>query len=234
MTTPDRTVNVRARFKLAQRVHRVLNDLEGASSARIDDEVPTRLQDHEHRGDFLVQALDLRLRVGLLVGVSTESGTITELSERARALLDASPDTDAVVLVYDDEDLTSIIIEPFDRIGALTVPTGQPGEQTYSEGPAPLRSVLDDYLRLLNVNWQPTSVAVVAAGHDIESLAEEAAIAAIGERRRRDYRVPEKRSAQATLSDSDARWLSGVVVEIARGGEAEDLEPRLRERGGTA
>ena len=225
-------MDVRARFRHAQRVQAVLSEVDGVTSARIDDEVPLDLRNHEHRGDFLVQALDLRLRISLLVGTTPENAALSTISERAAVLLEESPDADAVVLVFDDPELTSVVVEPFDLSGAVAVPTGEHrGQIIYSGGPAALSSVLDDYLRLLGVRWQPTTTTIAAGGHDIAELASDEVSAALDEQRQKIYRVPEKVLARDSLSEADATWLTTVVVDIARHGEDASLEERIRERG---
>lgn len=168
----------------------------------------------------------------MMVGSApVDANLATDISKRARVLLEGSPDTDAVVLVYDDDALTSVVVEPFDLNGAVTVPGGAPGLQTVSEGPDALSSVLGNYLRLLRVNWHPTPTAISAGSGDLDRLSQEAADAALNERRQKEYRVPEKQQAQAKLSSADARWIAALVLDVARQGFASDLEAHIRERG---
>jgi hypothetical protein len=233
MTDPNQGVDVRRRFKLARRVQGVLGALEGVTSARIDDEIPSKLRDEAQRGDFLIQALDLRLRLILLVGAAPTGATLSaDVANRAAALLTGSPDSDAAVLVFDDETLTAVIVEPFDLSGAVTVPSGAPGLQTVSEGPGELASVLGDYLRLLRINWAPASSLGSDPATDLGRLAHDAADAAIAERKRQVYHVPEKLQAQAKLSADDTGWVADLVLEVARNGSPADLADQIRERGG--
>jgi hypothetical protein len=220
------------RFQLARRVRRALEGVEGLTAIHIDDEIPKSAQPEGH-GDFVIQALDLRVRIVLLVGSMPNTATVLTdpMSERVEAVLGASPDTDAVVLVFDDEALTSYVIEPFDILGEILAPSGRAGFRTTSEGPAPLAEVLTEYLRLLQINWTPWTAHTVTDPIDLRTLATEAADYAVAVAARQRYRVPEKQAARDTLDNRDSGWLANIVREAAAGELSSDLEQHLRERG---
>lgn len=224
--------SVHGRYQLARRVKYVLDSLESVELARIDDEIPLQLRPEDH-GDFVIQALDLRLRVILLVGQQPNNRPMLEFqeAERAASLIRGSTDTDAVVLVFDDEPLTALIIEPFDVLGDFLAPTGLPADRAPSEGPAPLADVLDRYLRLLKIVWPPWTDTPSADRLDYEEIAADGARHAASEASKKRYRVPEKAAARDSLDASDLAWIRDVTRLVALREPPPDMEEAVRQMG---
>jgi hypothetical protein len=167
--------------------------------------------------DFLVTSYDLEIRVSLLVsGEVDDSQSPEEHLERAQALLDLYPDTDAVVLVAGDADLTSVIVEPFDREVALRLDAGAADGRSRAR-PGPLRELVQAYLRDMSPVWSAFTALPLVESADMAQLASTAARDALAANKQEAVRVPEKRAAQAQLSSADAEFVAHLCVAVVQG-----------------
>lgn len=218
---------VRSRYGLARRVQEILQHLEDVESLKLESAATLDGGDYE-TGDFILQALDLRITILLMVLQAAGQGELSlALGHRAESIFDLSPNTDAVVFVFDDSDLTSVIIEPFDRPGVVTVPSGLRGAQTVTVGPAPLATAIQEYLSLLHIQWPPQSSTLSSRSIDLEETIRDAAAASLAEQRSQRPRVPEKIAARDSLNAEDEKWSSDLVSHIMRGMTVKDVDDIL-------
>jgi hypothetical protein len=182
--------------------------------------------------DFIVTALDLRLRIAMLVKGEVDSFENPSAHDTAaQRLLDIYPDTDAVVVVADDASLTSVIFEPFDRRDTLLLPSGARLTPTSGATPsaAPLRAAVSQYLRLLTPSWDAVAALRVLEPSASREHAGDGASEAYREIQSARVRVREKRLAQEALRPSDIDFAVGLAVGALAGGAdvAQEIERRV-------
>ena len=209
------------RLRLATRVAAQLADLGEDVIVEVDSEGSAReARTDGLASDFLISSLDLRIRLSLLVtGEVDDADDPGSHVSAALALLDLYPDTDAIVVVADDEDLNCVVVEPYDRQEALLLPRGERAESNRApaRGPAPLRSSVAQYLRSLSPAWDAVAALPLIESSNSREIAEGAALRALADLRQMNYRVPEKLVARDALSQADADFAVGLTMRLLSG-----------------
>ena len=209
------------RLRLARRVASQLTDLGPDVSVEVDNEGGLEHPRPDGLGsDFIISALDLRLRVAMLVkGEASPHDDPAAHDIAAQRLLDIYPDTDAVAAVADDPELSTVIFEPYDRRDTLLLPSGSrvtPASGSAS-GAAPLRETVSQYLRLLTPSWDAVAALQVLEPTATREHARTGALAAFAELQAVSVRVPEKKVAQESLSSSDIDFAVGLALKALAG-----------------
>lgn len=213
----DRTIDPIRRLGLARRVARQLSDLAEDVLVEVAGEAARMVLPNSLASDFLVTSYDLEIRVSLLVSGEVDSSPSPEEHlERAQALLDLYPDTDAVVLVVGDAELTSVIVEPFDREVALRLDAGAADGRSRARR-GPLRELVQAYLRDMSPVWSAFAALPLVESTDMAQLASTAAQDALAASKHEAVRVPEKRAAQAQLSSGHAEFVAHLCVAVVQG-----------------
>lgn len=214
-----------ARHRLASRVASQLAELGEDVLVEVDAEASLRNDRIAGLGsDFLITSLDLRLRLALLVIGEVESPEDPRVhASSAQALLDLYPDTDAVVVVADNSDLSSVIVEPYDRRGTLLLPSGNRTSSTQGGNleVAPVRAVISRYLRVLSPTWDAVTRLALIESENTTELAAAAAASAFADLKASSFRVPEKRAAQNLLTRADVDYAIELAMGVLRG----DVDP---------
>lgn len=143
----------------------------------------------------------------------------------------AFPDTAGVVVVFPDEDLSSIALDPFDPEYCIAAPAGT------LEAPVPrrpvlalgdtIRAFLDELAPQLETNsgfnlfadGEPDSVAVARAA------ATAAIEACVADGRR--AKIEAKRLTWSTLGDAETAAIAELVIDAMRGIDLEELTARI-------
>jgi hypothetical protein len=203
----------------------VVPDAESAEMSLGPDFVPA---------DLVVQHLDLRLRLILLIqandpGDLSESGSL----RAAELLLRHWPETAAVGLVANDSELSCLVVEPFDVEPSIGTPSGLLLPPTPRRDALPLADAVRRYLEIVVPNWErvpPSSeLATVGYGDLAPAIANEIR-ADITARR---ANIDEKRAALNSLDEADARWAAKTVLEASFGElDAETLAHAVERRVG--
>lgn len=209
------------RLRLARRAAAQLTDLGEDVIVEVDGEGIAREERIDGlASDFLICSLDLRIRVSLLVSGEVEGADdpVRHLSA-ALALLDLYPDTDAIVVVADDENLNCVIVEPYDRKNALLLPGGDraDSDRAPARGPAPLRSNVTQYLRALSPAWDAVAALPLVESSNSRQIAETAATRVLDELRHATYRVREKLDARDALSQADVDFVVDLTMRLLSG-----------------
>lgn len=209
------------RLRLARRAAAQLADLGEDVIVEVDSEGSAREERIDGlASDFLISSLDLRIRLSLLVtGEVEDADDPGRHLSAAQALLDLYPDTDAVVIVADDEDLNCVVVEPYDRQEALLLPRGDRAESNRApaRGPAPLRSSIAQYLRSLSPTWEAVAALPLVESSGSQAIAEAAASRLLEDLRQMNYRVPEKLAARDALSQEDADFAVDLTMRLLSG-----------------
>ena len=144
--------------------------------------------------------------------------------------LERSPEIDALAVVGDDELLTTLVFEAFDRPETLRVPGGKPAYERPAVGPAPLTEAIGEYLDLFDVDWKAVgdlpAVELMDTRLEVRRVAGTALESAKGQR----YYVDAKIEARNSLTLQDARWVAEVAERLYEDGAFEDLDDELDQR----
>jgi hypothetical protein len=163
------------------------------------------------RTDFLVTVLDLRIRLSLLPEESRKSLESQATLESAAHLLWEHPETLACLLVADDEELSSRIVEFGDA--------SRGGDENATIGPA--RQVLADYLATLRPEWPTPTPIASESPLSLEGIVMDASRHSINERRQMRARVPERTEARETLGSREVGLISELTLMALRGSSKE-------------
>jgi hypothetical protein len=174
--------------------------------------------------DLVVQHLDIRLRLILLI----DAKTVESLSEpsplRAAALLLRHwPETAAVGLVANDAELSCLIVEPFDVEPSIATPGGHLLPPTPRREALPLGDSVRNYLEIVVPSWERVPVASELAAVGYEEIAPALANQARNEIAQRRANIDEKRAALDSLGGGDVRWAAKLVFEVVSRGVDEDV-----------
>ena len=196
----------------------------------LTDEEAAELPDA--RSDLLVRVAGVRIRV-MIVGPD-ELSHPGELLREADRLFYRFPQTAAVVLVADDEDLSCLLVEPQDCRPAVEAPSGMRTGPRPRRPRLPLLAALTSYLDEIEPVWEEPETIVDAADRDFDVavLAAETATAVV--RRLKDEasraRIPAKAFAFAALGEEEVEDLAKLVMDVARGQlAADDVGERIRQ-----
>jgi hypothetical protein len=182
-------------------------------------------------GDFVVGILDVRLLV-VVVSEVTSSGALCADAIRRLALegLARSPDVDALAVVANDELMTTLVFEAFDRPETVRVPGGQPAYERPAVGPAPLIDAIGMYLNLFDVNWRAVGDLPAVELLDTRFQATRFAVTALESAKRQIYHVDAKIEARNSLTSEDAKWATEVALRLYEAGAVDNFEGELDQR----
>lgn len=204
-----------ARLRLVRRAASVLLPLESAEVTADVENKPVRAADigpRLLRTDLLISASDLRVRVALLPGRDATVFAEEIVLSAALVMLLENPDTSAVVVVVDDQDLTAKLIEPSDGPNSVQASvdatTDEPGDRF-----GPLDRVVRTYLRQVTPHWE--DVPPLASSHeDFRADARSIAASALTNLQAGQKNTPEWRAARTSLSTSDADWAASLAIRL--------------------
>jgi hypothetical protein len=183
------------------------------------------------RSDLLVRVAGVRIRV-MIVGPG-ELSHPQELLREADRLFYRFPETAAVALVADDEDLSCLLVEPQDCRPAVETPSGMRTGPRPRRPRLPVLAALASYLDEIEPVWEePGTIVDAESDFDVAVLASETATAVV--RRLKDEasraRIPAKAFAFAALGEEEVEDLAKLVMDVARGLLAtEDVGERIHQ-----
>jgi hypothetical protein len=177
----------------------------------------------QQRSDFTVQYLDVRVPLLLLLDVKDEDGfSQPELLGLAWPILKRSPETLAVALVANDEQLSTAIVEPPDSVGAITAPSGQVIGPVLRHHVAPLRDALKEFFDSMVPKWEVVeSLSLADEGVDSRAISRTVAQSVAESLRAQGSRahVEEKVRSFHSINDDDVDWAVGQVAKLLAGEE---------------
>jgi len=179
--------------------------------------------------DLLVRVAGVRIRV-MIVGPHDLSHP-QELLREADRLFYRFPETAAVALVADDDDLSCLLVEAQDCRPAVETPTGMRIGPRPRRPRLPLVAALTSYLDEIEPVWEePETIIDAESDFDVAVLAAETATAVV--RRLKDEasraRIPAKAFAFAALGEEEVEELAKLVMDVARGHlAADDIGERI-------
>jgi hypothetical protein len=171
------------------------------------------------RSDLLVRVAAVRIRIAI-VGAD-ELARLEELLLEADRLFYRFPETAAVALVADDDELSCQVVEPQDCRPAVVAPTGTRVGPRPGRPELPLRLALTSYLDDIEPVWEEPEAMAGATDRefDVGAVAAETATAVV--RRLKDEasraRITARRAALAALGDREIEALTRLVVDVSRG-----------------
>jgi hypothetical protein len=174
--------------------------------------------------DLLVRVAGVRIRV-MIVGPD-ELSHPGELLREADRLFYRFPETAAVALVADDDELSCLLVEAQDCRPAVETPTGMRIGPRPRRPRLPLVAALTSYLDEIEPVWEEPETMLDPADRDFDVavLAAETATAVV--RRLKDEasraRIPAKAFAFAALGEEEVEELAKLVMDVARGHLAVD------------
>ncbi len=184
--------------------------------------------------DLVVQHLDLRLRLILLINVEDADMLSAPAGlQAAELLLKHWPETAAVGLVANDSQLSCLVLEPFDVEPTIGTPSGLRLPPTPRRDPAPVTDAIRTYLEVVAPDWErvPLSSELVTVGYEElgPPIASQVRFEIVGRR----ANIDEKRAALDSIDEADARWAAEVTLEASsRGLDAEALAREVERRAG--
>ncbi|MEA2588229.1 MAG: hypothetical protein QOH66_1156 [Actinomycetota bacterium] len=208
---------------------RITRDIERMNRGAVvlADEEAAELPDAP--SDLLVRVAGVRIRV-MIVGPD-ELSHPGELLREADRLFYRFPETAAVALVADDDDLSCLLVEAQDCRPAVETPTGMRIGPRPRRPRLPLPAALASYLDEIEPVWEePGTIIDAESDFDVAVLAAETATAVV--RRLKDEasraRIPAKAFAFAALGEEEVEELAKLVMDVARGHlAADDIGERI-------
>lgn len=158
------------------------------------------------RSDFIITVLDLRIRVVLLPGTGPAGLNTRVVSEGVARLLWNHPETVAVLLVCDDENLSSRVVE------AISSPAAQDTELSGT-----LRGVLANYVATLKPAWPPPPEIDTTTALSLDEVVRVVTAENLAARRAINTTIEQRRTARASLDDADQQWLEDAVRQVLLG-----------------
>lgn len=178
--------------------------------------------------DFILSLSDLKIRLLLLSGQPSEALQSTNSLELAEELLREHVDTLACALVADDQQLSTRLIETGESAQVIA---SQAGGAAAAAHIGPIRSVIEDYLHIIDPNWPATPSVLVESHLNYAQVAHQAAEEATEQRQQARGTVDERQLARRDLSDADAAFAASLSLRVA-GGESVDLLSAIEETQG--
>lgn len=217
---PDRSTPF-SRARLSFRVASEINQLPEHFTVVADPETQSSPFGSELPGsDFLVQQLDLRVRLYLVDEAGDAEDLVTKGNvEVAQKILNQWPETSAVALVANDEALSAVVIEPYERDRTVQAPSGARGAVDGNLVPAPLLTAITSYFAVNSLEWSDVPRLIDDADVQLDVMTREAAVRALDSVAQRHVQIEEKRKALDSLGPADAdlvaRWLSDILSGAA-------------------
>lgn len=184
--------------------------------------------------DLIVQHLDVRLRLILLLETSTEADLFEASHLRAAALvLRHWPETTAVGLVANDTDLPCLIVEPFDVEPTIAAPSGEALPPTPRRMPLRVDLAVREYLDVVVPSWENVPGRIASEPFHYEEVAREVSndVGRVMSDRRAN--IDEKRAALDSISRSDMTWVARLVERaVSRGLTPEEIANEVTRRAG--
>jgi hypothetical protein len=173
--------------------------------------------------DLIVQHLDIRLRLILLIDATDEDALSLPTNLAAAALiLRHWPETTAVGLVANDADLSCLLLEPFDVEPSIAAPSGEALPPTPRRIAQPIGSAVAQYLNVVVPSWDAIPPAEIPTEpFRYEDVALRIARSVRETIRGRRANIDEKRSALDSLSEADAAWAARLVERAVSLGMSE-------------
>jgi hypothetical protein len=219
------------RLRMAYRVREALSSVEDLDLIETSREPPLSGSEGIFQGDFVIAALDVRIFLVLLPG-STGANQLTEPSirDRAQLTLEHFIENDAIAVVADDEALTTVIFEPFDKPETYRVPDGQSDYSGPTKGPTTLPDAVRSYLALFGRAWQVIEQLPQLELPSIEDEAQSGAARKLAELQAQTLFVEEKVRARESLDAEDAAWAAALANSVYRSEPPRDLKGQAESR----
>jgi len=182
---------------------------------------------------FVVQFLELRIRLILLVDAQGPADLQAQSALRsAKTVLDHWPETAAVGLVANDDELSCLVVEPEDVSPSVGVPSGVQLTPRARLDTLPLDSSIRRYIESSVPSWElfppETEVSI-----DFASTADIAARDAIAAVRGKSALIPLRVAAHRELSSDDEQWAADLIRSVlAKNLGADEIEESLSVRAG--
>lgn len=223
----QRSGQLAQRMRMARRVADTLLPLEGnltvTASATSEVLAGWSADSLPLKADFIIAALDLMIQLSLLVGRDADALTEPATLQAANMLLWTYPQSAACVLVVDDHELTSRIVEWGDNV--IEEPRSTVTSLVLKQGP--LREIIVAYLRTIDLRWPEPSSVMYSRELVFDEIAEQSARSSLIERQEtKRSPIPERAQARASLSGEDAQWAARLALAIANN-ERVDLKGKL-------
>jgi hypothetical protein len=164
------------------------------------------------RTDLIITASDLRVRVTALPGQDEADLNRPRTLELAMALLLNNPETAAVVVVADDDQLSARLLEPTDTPQAI-ISAGETRAEDFSPTRGPLGKVVRAYLQQVNPGWDDIPV-LASSDVNLHAEAEVLATAQLASLRSARKNTPEWRTARNSMGDRDAAWAADLALAL--------------------
>jgi hypothetical protein len=174
------------------------------------------------RSDFLILSGPIRLRVQVRHDVH-EAADLAELdpSEAAGPVYGRFPDTAGVLLVFPDEDLSSVAVDPFDPEYCIETPSGTSAPPRTHRRVMPLadtlRSYLDEIMPALDLSAPSDSAQL--AHLDVSLVASNIAASVLSDvaDEGKRARIDAKRETWTTLGAVQSNAVSRVIIDALDG-----------------
>jgi hypothetical protein len=145
----------------------------------------------------------------------------------------AFPDTAGVIIVVLDEDLSSVVIDPFETELCIQTPSGSLTAPSTHRAVLPLADAVRSYIDELAPSLEPAlGVELVAAEDvDVEAVARAAAATAVdavivdGNR----AKIDAKRTTWSALGALEIEAITDMTIEAMRGADPEHIARRVEE-----
>lgn len=182
--------------------------------------------------DFVALVSAQRLRIQVLADVDGSLALASlDPSAVAGPLFGAFPDTAGVIVVYPDDELSSVAIDPFDTEHVIETPTGTVAPPSTHRPVMPLVDTVRAYLEEIAPALETTARldALPAAEVDSAGIARAAAIRAV-ERvilDGRRARIDAKQVTWSDLGEPEIDAISDLVLDAIAGLDSATLESRI-------
>jgi hypothetical protein len=203
-----------ARVQMAYRVRQALAHQESdvlVTVVHSGDVLSGQDESETSNGDFIVTALDLRVRLLLLVGQASDRLRAQDNLVRAQKLLWSNPDTFACVLVADDDDLTCDVVDSNEFSSRRSS-----SERSHAMQ-GPLESTLRSFLQPFALTWDAPALLSRNLVLNLPEVAALCAQQALAERHSSRSPIPERSRARRELDSRDADRAAELALRIIAG-----------------
>lgn len=225
------------RLKFAHRVSNALIEFRDLVAAEIQPFLTVQVanagdivvgdeNDAQFRGDFIVGVSNIQLRLLLLVGQSASALRAASTNATCAHILLSNLEVSACVVVADDSDLSSRILEAED----LSDRTSSNSRNVSEIAELPLIKALQEYVRDLVPIWDLSDIesSVDATSMSYADQVQSISTRILETRRAIRATIEEKKAARDSLTDEDAHNAASMATAVMRGElNDEDLQSVL-------
>jgi hypothetical protein len=181
--------------------------------------------------DLIVQAMDLRVRVVLAPHETDEDELLhEEYLKRAQSVLQAWPETAAVVIVANSDPVQAILVEPYALHDAYKLPSGDRWGARPTAGPITVDQLVGDYFASILPTWAPIPRLQVDADEQFQQVVAQVLRSRADQlaQETNRIRIPVKRQGMQSIDEDTLEEIRTFVEQVIAGSNNRESLANLR------